>query len=198
MYYVLLLYPPIPITNIACCGNNICGGCMHAVEVKAYENASCKCAKCIAKVGTLCPFCRKPASKSQAETVKRLKKQIAKNNDPTAISILGSFYSQGSGVHRSIPTAIALWEQAAALGCAAANGYMGDAYTPMFDNGLGLPQDQRDWHKAVHYYKMAAKGGHEQVSTYFLSSFPSRSNLLYFILYLISHVSYTVRRRGTT
>ena len=170
---------------------------MHAVEVKAYENASCKCAKCIAKVGTLCPFCRKPASKSQAETVKRLKKQIAKNNDPTAISILGSFYSQGSGVHRSIPTAIALWEQAAALGCAAANGYMGDAYNPMFDNGLGLPQDQRDWHKSVHYYKMAAKGGHEQVSTYFL--FLLLFSFLSLILHILSHITciISVRRRGT-
>ena len=193
MYYYILQFQ----SQIACCGNNICGGCMHAVEVKAYENASCKCAKCIAKVGTLCPFCRKPASKSQAETVKRLKKQIAKNNDPTAISILGSFYSQGSGVHRSIPTAIALWEQAAALGCAAANGYMGDAYNPMFDNGLGLPQDQRDWHKAVHYYKMAAKGGHEQVSTYFL--FLLLFSFLSLILHILSHITciISVRRRGT-
>jgi len=137
---------------------------VHAVQVKTYENASCKCAKCLAKVMPLCPFCRKSASKSQAETVKRLKKQV-KKNDATAISTLGSFYAHGMGVHRSVKTAISLWEQSAALGCAAGNGYMGDAYNPRLDNGLGLPQDQRDWHKAVQHYIMAAKEGHEQVST---------------------------------
>ena len=155
---------------------------MHTVEAKAYENSSCKCAKCLAKVVPLCPFCRKSVSLSQAETVKRLKKQV-KKNDAIAISTLGSFYAHGMGVHRSVPTAISLWEQSAALGCAAANGYMGDAYNPILGNGLGLPQDQRDWHKAVQYYTMAAKGGHEQVRVVVSYSFL----FLSLILHTISH-----------
>ena len=53
--------------------------------------------------------------------------------------------------------AIELWTKAADLGHILSCGSLGDAYNPIFDNGMGL---EKYWEKSTHYYKIAAKGGH--------------------------------------
>lgn len=149
----------------ACCGKEICGGCMHSVHANASELIPCPCGNpnCKAKrrTSSLCPFCRTEASSTEQETVKRLRKRMALN-DPIAISVLGTFYAYGQGVPRNVPKAIELWEQAAELGSTEAHAYLGDAYNTKFDNGRGMEQSARDWKTAVRYYERAAKGGHEQ------------------------------------
>jgi len=142
----------------ACCGSTICGGCMHSVNVEA--NKTSPWAK--VKGPSLCPFCRKPTASSGEETVRRLRIRMSRS-DPTAISILGSFYAQGHGVEkRNVPKAIELWKQAAKLGSIDAYAYLGDAYNLQFDNRRGVRQGERDWKISAQYYESAAKGGHVQ------------------------------------
>ena len=147
---------------------------MRTHMLKANEKCpnNCGCAKCKKKRQCLCPFCRKPVSGSNAETIKRLRVRCEEHNDATAMQVLGSFYIDGSLMNEdeARDKAFTLWEQAAELGNSAACGLMGDAYNPLWDNGRQVCKVKcsptcrrvRDWRKSVEYYKKAAIGGNEQ------------------------------------
>ena len=124
----------------ACCGKNICSGCIHAVEVR--DNG----------VG-LCPFCRTPTPTSDEEVLKRTKKR-AEVGDAKAIYNLGCDYYDGGlrGMPQDHGKALELWQQAAELGNAGAYHNIGSVYH--FGEGV-----ERDKKKANHYYELAAMGG---------------------------------------
>ena len=66
----------------ACCGKEICCGCIYAVVRKGETDAS------------LCPFCRTPAPESNKEVNEQLMKRVDVD-DAEAIHNLGFYYSQG-------------------------------------------------------------------------------------------------------
>ena len=125
----------------ACCGKDICSGCIHAVKLRDKG------------VG-LCPFCRTPTPTSEKEEVKRTKKRI-EAGDATAMFNLGSCYYEGlyGGLQRDYEKALKLWHRAAELGCAVACHNIGHAYR----TGRGVERDEL---KANHYYELAAIGGY--------------------------------------
>ena len=123
----------------ACCGKEICSGCTHAMEMRDKG------------VG-LCPFCRTPATKSNEENIRRLKKRV-EVGDAYAIFGLGCCHSEGAyGLPRDHEKALELWHQAGELGYAGAYCNIGNAY----HNGRGVERDEK---KADHYYELAAIGG---------------------------------------
>ena len=65
----------------ACCGKDICSGCIHAVAIRDGG------------VG-LCPFCRTPAPTSDEEIIERLDKRV-ELDDAEAIYIMGCHYNNG-------------------------------------------------------------------------------------------------------
>ena len=127
----------------ACCGKTVCNGCIFAVRLRV-----------IIGKGEKCPFCRTPATKSDKENIKRLKKRV-ESGDAEAIFSLGYYYYEGSyGLPQDYEQALKLWQQAGELGCAEAYGNIGNAYH--FGEGV-----ERDNKKADHYYELAAIGGNE-------------------------------------
>ena len=95
----------------ACCGKNVCSGCVHA---PTYDNLG----NIIGNGGDKCPFCRTPGSTSHKENIKRLEKLVAVG-DANAMSILGSCYSEAvHGLSRDETKALELWHQAGELGYA--------------------------------------------------------------------------------
>ena len=123
----------------ACCGKDICSGCIHAVQMR--DNG----------VG-LCPFCRTPAPTSEKEMIEMYKKRI-EVSDATAMLILGCCYDEGSfGLAQDHEKALKLWHQAGELGSADAYCNIGIGYY----RGRGVERDEK---KAEHYYELAAIGG---------------------------------------
>ena len=123
----------------ACCGKDICSGCIHAVQMR--DNG----------VG-LCPFCRTQTPDSE-EMIEMYKKRV-EAGDATAMFNLGCNYSKGSrGLPQDYEMALKLWHQAGELGNAKAYYNIGIAY----HFGEGVKMDEK---KAKHYYELAAMGGH--------------------------------------
>ena len=125
-------------TYFSCCGKVICNGCVHAHRTADNRN--------------LCPFCRTPASTSDGETIKRVKKRT-EGGDVLAINSLGWYYYHGGkGLRQDHNKAMELYLRAGELGYAAAYFNLGNAYR----NGDGV---ERDAKKAKYYYELAAMGG---------------------------------------
>ena len=123
----------------ACCGKRICSGCIHAVEKRDGG------------VG-LCPFCRTPMPTAK-EMIGQMKKRM-EVDDAEAIRNLACCYSDGlHGLPQDYNKALELWHRAAKLGKAKSYYSIGMAY----DLGYGVERDEK---KAVHYWELAAIGGH--------------------------------------
>ena len=136
---------PLPIeeaeqTFQACCGSTLCKGCCYAVEKEVSH--------------LICPFCRAPVlpSGSDEEWIDRITKRVDAN-DARAMLQLGSYYQRGEkGLPQDYGKAMELLLRAGELGCAAANGYVGDVH--FYGEGV-----ERDIKKAQHYWELAVIGG---------------------------------------
>ena len=146
-----------------CCGKTICYGCIKAVEQRAKAS--------VPRNGTnnelsgQCPFCRAPFVKGE-QLVERLNARIAMN-DSNAMTIFGNLQIKGDceSIPQDVKQGIEMLSRAAELGCGNACGLLGDLYHQTrdehqhFDSVYGVEKDDE---KAIHYYEIAAKTGHEQ------------------------------------
>jgi len=129
---------------MACCGKEICNGCIYAVQMRAARKK---------KGDSLCPFCRVLTSDEDDVTIERYEKR-AELNDPKSICSLGCFYSESKfGLPQNYNKALELWQKAAAeLGDATAYYNIATAYL----RGNGVVADEK---KAKHYFELAAIRG---------------------------------------
>ena len=128
---------------MSCCGKIICSGCVHAFRSRVTK-----------KEHDVCPFCRTPMATSVEEMMKRLDKRIDLN-DSEAINNKGCHYAAGHlGVPRNMAKALELWHRAAELENAQSFYAIGNVY--MFGDG-GVEVNEK---KAIHYWELAAMGGH--------------------------------------
>ena len=123
----------------SCCGKSICSGCTHA---DAKQNNR-----------SICPFCRTPGTDSHSEQVKRLEKRMTVNDADAFCQRGFDYYNGKRGTTKDCGNAFELWLRAGELGCARAYDNIADAYC----TGGGV---KRDVKKAIHYYELAAMGGH--------------------------------------
>jgi hypothetical protein len=133
-----LCFLPMPLdpkksTFYSCCSKTICVGCDYANDMS--------------NGGDRCPFCREPAV-NKKESHKRIMKRIKTNNDPAAMSYMGTTrYEKGDYV-----TAVKYWTKAAELGDVGAHYQLADSY----HEGDVVEMDRE---KAVYHYEQAAIGG---------------------------------------
>ena len=73
-----------------------------------------------------------------------------------------SRYAEGNGVPRNVKKAIEIWEEAAELGGIWSAYTLGNFFLPGSIIDVGDTGIRRDREKAIHYYTMAAKGGHDE------------------------------------
>ena len=122
----------------ACCGKEICMGCMHAVEAGDDR--------------ILCPFCRTPAPSSDRELVEMTNKRV-EGGDAGAMYALGCYYDRGKyGLPQNYGKANKLWLRAGDFGHAGAYFNLGNSY----DDGDGVERDEK---KAKYHYGLAALRG---------------------------------------
>ena len=135
----LEIFPPShQLLYKTCCGNSICREC----EIKCAE------------ANPICPLCRKPAARNDAETLVRLQGRVDKG-DKVAQFNLGCTYRKGGyGLKKSRKRAAQLFELSAAQGYALAQFNIGLCYY----NGIGGVK--MDKQKALKYYMLAAKQGY--------------------------------------
>jgi len=127
----------------ACCGKEICSGCVHAPVYDDQGNEV---------DNRKCPFCRTPHPTTDEELINRYKRRM-KTGDQIAIYNLGCDYFTGScGYPQNHMKALELWHRAAELGYAKAHCSIGNAYY----NGEGVEVDKE---KATYYYELAAMKG---------------------------------------
>jgi hypothetical protein len=126
------------MTFHACCGKNICNGCIYAMFESGAKD--------------LCAFCRTPYSSSDEENVKRTKKLMDAGN-AGAFNQFGGVYANGLiGVRQDWAKANELYLKAGELGFA--NGYYNLGTSHDYGNGVEI-----DKKKAMHYYELAAMSG---------------------------------------
>jgi TPR repeat protein len=122
-----------------CCGKMLCAGCIHAAFMADNRK--------------LCPFCRTPGTTSDGEYMDRLNKRV-EGDDAVAIHLLGSSYDDGAnGLQQDHEKAVELWLRSGELGYAGSYFNIGNSYY----TGRGVESDVK---KAVHYWELAAMGGH--------------------------------------
>ena len=122
----------------ACCGKDICDGCIRAMAESGAKN--------------ICAFCRTLHPSSGEESVKRIMKLMEKGN-ADAYYMLAGYYAEGTmGMPQNRAKANELWLKSGELGCAEAYYNLGNAY----DNGRGVEVDEE---KAKHYWELAAMNG---------------------------------------
>ena len=127
----------------ACCGKQICNGCIFAplYDDQGNEIDNNKCA-----------FCRTRCPKSNEEMIEWLLKRM-EVNDPIAFHSLGVMYYQGTNDYQQdYAKALKLFHRAAELGYSEAINSIGYAY----NLGRGVERDEK---KSIHYYELAAMGG---------------------------------------
>ena len=129
-----------------CCGKKLCSGCKDLATDEMRKGTIKGC----------CPFCRKPLPNSE-ELLQRYKKRM-EAGDAEAFLTLGSHYEDGSsgrlGLQQNREKAVELWSQAAKLGSVEAQFRIANSHY----NGQGVA---KDIDRAIHYWKLAAIGGHE-------------------------------------
>ena len=122
----------------ACCGKDICDGCIRAMAESGAKN--------------ICAFCRTLHPSSGEESVKRIMKLMEKGN-ADAYYMLAGYHADGKmGLPQNRAKANELWLKAGELGCAEAYYNLGLAN----DNGRGVEVDEE---KAKHYWELAAMNG---------------------------------------
>ena len=122
---------------LTCCGSTICTAC----------------AKMCLETNPICPLCRVPAARTDAEVIARLRRRVAKG-DKVAQCNLGALYKTGQyGLKLNLTRAVQLYELSVAQGYVFAQYNLGNCY--IF--GHGVKMDKR---KALKYYIMAAEQGH--------------------------------------
>ena len=126
------------ITFHACCGKDICSGCVFAMD----EREGVK----------LCAFCRTPYAKSDEEIIASAKKLMEKGNAHAYYQLAGYYANGAMGVPQNRAKANELYLKAGELGCALAYFSLGNA------NRLGQGMEI-DTEKAKHYYELAANNG---------------------------------------
>ena len=130
---------------MTCCGKILCIGCSMAERCEMEKG----------NIKAWCAFCRVPHSKSNKESVKRIKKRMQVDDD-LAFLDLGMQYRDGTmGLPQDMNKALELWAQSAELGSINAHDELARAY----QNGKGVAKDMN---KAKHHWKLAAIGGHER------------------------------------
>ena len=129
-------------TYKSCCGKILCRGCS-LVSAEQSDNDPC-------------PFCRKPATRSNEERRKRLDRRI-ESNDPDAMAVLGIDYLPGTmgilGLQQDIDKALELLHRAAELGSIIAHYNLGGVYC---HGNNGVEVDKK---KAKYYWEIAAMAG---------------------------------------
>ena len=126
---------------MACCGKNICSGCIYAVIRTRNTDVP------------LCPFCRIPVPTTQTEVDKRGKKRIKAGVDAEAIYNHGIDYRDGTcGNPQDIDKALECWHKAGELGLAKAYCNIANVY----HYGAGVVVDLK---KANHYHELSAMRG---------------------------------------
>ena len=131
-------------TYMPCCGKYICGGCCFGVA-KEIKSGNMK---------QWCALCRVPYTASGEEFVKRVEKRM-KLNDSEAYHELGFSYFRGTdGLPQDHRKGFELMTRAAELG--SINGHFELGYCFQVGNVV-----EKDMEKAIHHYKLAAMGGHE-------------------------------------
>lgn len=126
----------------SCCGKLICNGCIHAMDEEARGRG---------KVD-LCAFCRTPASSSNKEEFKRIRKLMESGNDRAFYNFAG-YYARGiMGMPQDFAKASELYLRAGELGCAEGYCNLGNSY----NNGRGVEVDKKE---AKHFYELAAMNG---------------------------------------
>jgi uncharacterized protein len=124
----------------ACCGKEICSGCIHACVIRDIDEQKCA-------------FCRTPTADTYEAIVQRNNNR-AKLGDSNAIFTMGTDYFTGlRGLPQHRAKALKLWNRAAELGHTESYFNIGQAYY----QGIGV---ERDMKKADHYYELAAICGH--------------------------------------
>ncbi|KAJ1453276.1 hypothetical protein M885DRAFT_406008, partial [Pelagophyceae sp. CCMP2097] len=139
-----------------------CAICLDGLPVEAnlrrFYVCCCKmmCMACSVKCqqhDDRCPLCRTPASKSDAELLRRLQKHVDKGNALAQMQ-LGNAYSSGArGLKQSFKRAFQLYELAAAQGCAVAQHNLGFCYA--CGHGVKI-----DYKVATRWWRLAAAQGH--------------------------------------
>jgi hypothetical protein len=132
-------------TYMACCGKFICCACMIAARDEMKEG----------NIKQWCALCRVPYPRSKKELVQRYKQRM-KQNDGEAFYALGCAYRDGEySLPKDEKKTSELLIKAAELGSTDAHHTMGRVYY----HGKGGVE--KDIEKAIHYWKLAAIGGHE-------------------------------------
>ena len=137
---------PLPVTAKECmlkpcCMKIICNGCILSTNKFGHRD---------------CPFCR-AAVPDESEVLAMTRKRVAVA-DPTAICFLGANHGLGlHGLKKDTQKAIALCEQAAALGNKEAHHILGDLYK---DEVGGPPESIDKKAMAFRHYEEAAMRGH--------------------------------------
>ena len=140
-----ICFLPLPLdpgqtTFQSCCGKYICLGCIYAMREARGRG----------KIG-LCAFCREPASNSDEEDIKQIKKLMEADNADAFYNLAG-YYEDGDFLPQDYEKANELWLKAGELGCAEAYHKLGLSYTM----GRGVEVDEK---KAIHFYELAAIAG---------------------------------------
>ena len=106
---ICMLPPPLydhhtGMTFFSCCGKDICNGCTYAMIETGDKNMK------------ICPFCKTPPARSDAENVERTKK-LMKTGNGRAFNMLAGLYANGSiGVQQDWAKANELFLKAGELG----------------------------------------------------------------------------------
>jgi len=135
-----ICFLPVPIDSTqtfyqACCGKDICHGCIHQVNVQTKD--------------CLCPYCRAPVldNAQLPEMIRRINKPMDVN-DGEAFNVLGTVYSNGwYGIEKDRKKAVDLWTRGAELGSIKSHCTLADVYF------------KEDIDKAMHHLLIAALGG---------------------------------------
>jgi len=140
---------PLPIKHDeiafnACCGKNICLGCIYKNITREKDNADHP-----SKIG-LCAICRQPIINGN-NYIKRLKK-LMKKKHPEAFMEMAAEYKSGERTLQSNTKALEMYICAAELGHA-------DAFINIGCFHLEGVVVEQDISKAVEYYEVAAKKG---------------------------------------
>ena len=131
-------------TYQSCCGKTVCSGCDYTTDGEMKRGNLKDC----------CPYCRLPMPNTFKEYIKRCKKRMVAG-DAEAFNLLASTYNHGWGVKTDYNKAAALIIQAAERGSIRAHYNLGMSY----EEGLFT---EKNMGKAIHHYKTAAIGGHEE------------------------------------
>ena len=136
---------PLPFDDMqimfqACCGKDICLGCIHAQRKENNTNAK------------LCPFCRTPAPATEKEAIEHSNRRVERK-DALSMKQLAICYRDGvMGLQKDSAKALKLFLEAGKRGCTDAYYNAGNFYY----FGVGVEKDMK---RAKYYWELGAVGG---------------------------------------